>query len=563
MKKIISLLLAAVMLFSVCALAGCGQKSDEPGSSNQGAAVPAEDNSPITIWQVSDDFDYFTDYNSHPITLFLEEKFGIDLSFQLPPSGGENDAFNLMASTGDFTDVISLGTYGNFTSQQLYDDGYLRDLAPYIEQYMPNYTAYLNEHPQYRAAVTTEEGRIFGIVCASPVEDELMWGGLVYRRDILETMTGGHVSFPSGNEEATTIADWEYMLDLYYQYFQAAGMTDYACLILPYTGVFGSGELVSGFGIGSTLQYVIDGEVKMGVQEQGYYNYLAKMAEWYSKGWIYSDFASRVNDPFYLPNTALTYGSAAGIWFGGNFQLGDVMSMPEYGLYFDVQPLATPLDTDHGVTESHALMNWTNFNTNTGFGITTKCSESKMIKYMQAMDYFFSEEGSLIVSYGLPGEYAANNATMVAGGLADGIWSYDENGKPKFNDCVLAEDGTLKDSISDMYGARFPGIKHQELIQEMSSPVSVKASETWTACGRDWCYPAEIALTAAQQTVFQKYSTDVNDTINEFTVKVITGQTELNEQTWSQFQDALKAVGIEELKAMYTEAYEQFMAKVG
>ena len=96
----------------------------------------------------------------------------------------------------------------------------------------------------------------------------------------------------------------------------------------------------------------------------------------------------------------------------------------------------------------------------------------------------------------------------------------------------------------------------------MTSPVTLKASETWTACGRDWCYPAEIALTSAQQTVVQKYATDVNDTINEFTVKVITGQTELNEQTWAQFQDALKAVGVEELKAVYTEAYQQFMAKI-
>ena len=136
------------------------------------------------------------------------------------------------------------------------------------------------------------------------------------------------------------------------------------------------------------------------------------------------------------------------------------------------------------------------------------------------------------------------------------------NGKPKFNDCVLTEEGTLKAGIGDLWGVRFPGIKQHELEHEMTSPVTLKAAETWTACGRDWCYPAEIALTAAQQTVVQKYATDVNDTINEFTVKVITGQTELNEQTWAQFQDALKAVGIEELKAVYAEAYQQFMAKI-
>ena len=40
-------------------------------------------------------------------------------------------------------------------------------------------------------------------------------GGLVYRADILDVMTGGNPQFPSGNSEPTTIEDWEYMLPLF------------------------------------------------------------------------------------------------------------------------------------------------------------------------------------------------------------------------------------------------------------------------------------------------------------------------------------------------------------
>lgn len=550
MKKLIALLLSAVLVFSLFALVGCNNDGGE------------DDNSPITIWQENDSSDYYVDYNEHPITLYLEKKFGIDLSFQLPAEGGEADAFSLMVSTEEFTDVIKLGGYANVTAQQLYDDGYLYDLAPYIEEYMPNYKAYLDANPKYRAAITTEEGRIFGIVVASPVEDEVMWGGLMYRRDILETMTGGNVAFPSGNAEPTTITDWEYMLNLYHLYFQAAGMADYACLILPYTGVISTGELTSGFGIGSSTQYVKDGQVRFGAAEKGYYNYLAKMAEWYANGWIYKDFATRVNDPVYMPNTALTYGAAAGIWYGGNWQLGGAMSMPEYGLNVDVQPLATPLDTENGVTEAHALMNWTNFNTDTGMAVTTKCSEAKMIKYLQAMDYFFSEEGSYIVAYGPNAEVAKDHEGMIKAGMEEGVWSYDENGKPKYNDCALDENGALKSNIGDLYGTRYPGIKHQDLPKQFNSEVTMKAHDTWTACGRDWCYPAEITLNADQQKIFQKYYTDVSDCINEFTVKVITGQIELNETTWNEFQSKLKAVGVDELLNMYTEAYNDFQAKI-
>lgn len=546
MKKLVSLLLVAVMVAALFA-----------------GSASAAGNDAITIWQANDETDFYVDYNSHPITLYMEEKFGIDLEFQLPPSGGESDAFNLMVSTGEFTDVVGLGSFGNSTAQQLFDDGYLRDLAPYIAQYMPNYNKYLDEHPKYRAAITTEDGRIFGLVMASPIEDEAMWGGMVYRRDILDTMTGGNVSFPSGSEEPATIEDWEYMLDLYYQYFQAAGMADYACLILPASGCFITGDLVSGFGVGSPNQYVMNGEVHYGAQEQGYYNYLAKMAEWYQKGWIYQDFASRVNDTFYLPNTALTYGNGAGIWFGGNWQLGDAMSMPEYGLFYDVQAIATPVDNEHGITESHARMIWTNFNTNSGMGISTNCSEEKMIQYMTAMDYFFSEEGANIVSYGLSDKESATNATMIANGLEEGVWHVNADGNLEYNPKVLDENGTLIAGITDLYGVRFPGIKHQDLHKSTLKEVELKADKIWTACGCDWNYPAEIALNSDQQSVVQRYNTDVTDAINEFTVKVITGQTELNEQTWAEFQSRLESVGVNELKAVYAEAYAAFQAKLG
>ena len=556
MKKLLALLLVLVMCLSLFAACGNGNTDGTGGNTD-------EDTTPtITIWQVNDDSDYYADYNAHPITLYIEEKFNIDLSFQLPASGGETDSFNLMLSTGDFTDVISLGSYASATAEQMYEDGLLYDLAPYIEQYMPNYKAYLDANPKYKAAITTEDGHIFGVVHASPVENETMWGGMLYRRDILETMTGGYVSFPSGNEEPTTIEDWEYMLNLYQQYFQAAGMAEYACLILPYNGVFQTGELVSGFGIGTPMHYVIDGEVLYGVQQQGYYNYLAKMAEWYEKGWIYQDFASRVNDVFYMPNTSLTYGAAAGIWYGGNWQLGEAMSMPEYGLYVDVQPLKTPLDTEHNITECHHMMNWTNFSTNTGMGVTTKCSESELISYLTAMDYFFSEEGSMVVSYGLPEEYAKDNATMVAAGLEAGLWALDESGNPVRAGAALTEDGSLINDIGDLQGTRFPGIKRLDLERQYQPEINKKAHETWTEYGRDWCYPAEIALTYDQNTTIQTYSTDVNDCVTQFTVQVITGQVELNETTWAEFQQDLKDCGIEEMKAVYTEAYNDFMAKM-
>ena len=82
-------------------------------------------------------------------------------------------------------------------------------------------------------------------------------------------------------------------------------MAEYAGLIIPAVGYFSTGELMAGFGIGG-LQYVEDGTVKYGISQDAFYDYLTKMKEWYSQGYIYSDFASRTDDMFFLPNTALT-----------------------------------------------------------------------------------------------------------------------------------------------------------------------------------------------------------------------------------------------------------------
>ena len=97
-------------------------------------------------------------------------------------------------------------------------------------------------------------------------DEVILWGGMVYRRDILDTMTGGYVAFPSGNDEPSTVADWEYMLPLMKAYFEAAGFKDYAPLILPSAGYFTTGEMENGFGASGDF-YVVNGEVKYGLDK--------------------------------------------------------------------------------------------------------------------------------------------------------------------------------------------------------------------------------------------------------------------------------------------------------
>lgn len=216
-KRVLALLLCVAMLAAM--LAGCGGK--ESGADSADGKLPEDDESKeitISYWMYADNYKHYNSLNDNPVVKVLNEKFNVKLDFQTPAIGSEADNFNLMLGTQDYTDIMNM-TYCTESLSTLYEDGVIMDLAPYVEAYMPNYYALLQSNEILRKSVYDDEGHLFSLAQMDNV-DRTQWGGMVYRRDILETMTGGNVQFPSGNEEPTTVEDWDYMLPLMKQYFE-------------------------------------------------------------------------------------------------------------------------------------------------------------------------------------------------------------------------------------------------------------------------------------------------------------------------------------------------------
>ena len=291
MKKLVALSLCSLMILGM--LSGSIALAE-------GAAVDFSQHETFTVWLQSDTYDYYADYSENPVVRFLDNKFNVTLEYQQPPAGTEQDAMSLMFGTGEYTDMVDMSYYTG-SIEELYQDGSIIDIAEYLD-YMPNLKKLLESDDGYRKTFYDDEGKILTLRTVN-TSDELAWGGPVYRKDIIQSMTGDAIAFPSGSDMPTTIEDWEYMLPLFVSYFTEAGVPDYAALILPPNGMFGYSEIINGFGASNTY-FVEDGKVKYGPMEDGFYNYLVKMNEWFDKGYIYKDFASRT-DPFYLPNTAL------------------------------------------------------------------------------------------------------------------------------------------------------------------------------------------------------------------------------------------------------------------
>ncbi|MCM1049229.1 MAG: hypothetical protein NC433_12485 [Clostridiales bacterium] len=575
-KKIVSVLLSLTMVVGL--LTGCGGGDNNASSGTTGdsqgndassaSLLPADDESKtieFSTWMYADDYKHYTTYDENPVVKCLNEMFNVEMTYQLPAMGAEAENFQVMIGTGDYTDIMNT-TYSSDSMSSLYEDGVIIDIAPYLEEYMPNYYALIQADEELRKLVYDDEGHAFGIYF---IEDQTrnQWGGLAYRRDILETMTGGNVQFPSGNENPVTVEDWDYMLPLMKQYFDASGMTDTACLIIPACGYITSGELSSGFGTGAIYQLASDGKtVEFGAATDNFYNYLQKMHEWYEAGYVYQDFASRTNDMFYLPNPALTYGGAAGVWFALLEQVGDVMSMPDYGLNVDVVPITAPLDTEHGITEADAGFYIFNGVASNPFCISSACDENKLARIFKVMDYLYSEEGKLLRAKGLNAEQAASDELYQQYDIPAAYY-YDENGNFCVNEKLLRGDDYDIKAFS-FYGERLPGLSVASdeyvafnLERTANDDAQDNAGDVWVKYGRDRVFPGGATLNTEESTKYTSVATNIFDYVDTMVPKFIMGTEELTEESWQAYLDQLDKLGLDTFLEAEQSAYDRYLAR--
>lgn len=162
----------------------------------------------------------------------------------------------------------------------------------------------------------------------------------------------------------------------------------------------------------------------------------------------------------------------------------------------------------------------------TGIAVTTAVADvDKLEKIARWLDYRFSEEGALLLNYGIEGD----TYTLV-------------DGKPQFTDKILANPDGI--SASDMieqttdskYGALYDWTRMRQTVTE----------EAWgfydiwgNSSSGDWVMPP-VTLTSDEGAEYSAIYGDIQTLINESVVQFITGQKQMSEY------DAL----IEQVKSM-------------
>ena len=391
-KKVLSLALAAVTALSALTLGGCG--SSGAGSENT-----------FSWWIYATDGKgtFYTDYDDNPCIQWINQQYWnteeggladseengtkIQLTFQAPIAGSENDNFNTMISTGEYTDVIDLNVAES--AETLVNEGVLVDITEYVEKYMPNYVAVLESNPQIKGKVTNvdEDGNVhYYRICNIYDGPNDPWAGFVYRRDWLVkyaeptayvwdwdsayVQENGHpavtpleeaiaqnnlegwkanevtaftssegddpdndytdnVIFPSGKDYPYTISDWEWMLAAYQKAIADRGWSedsDAYGTTIQYYGAYAQGELASSFGGGGmTWSVDEDGKAYYAGTSDNFRTYLECVNHWYNNGWLDKAFETRTADMMWMINEAGYNQGKVGMWLGTVSVLGDTI----------------------------------------------------------------------------------------------------------------------------------------------------------------------------------------------------------------------------------------------
>lgn len=553
-KRSVSILLAIAMLAS--AASGCSsapeassseasssasasEASSESSGESSGEAeeftYPVEGNPVLTYFgklhsKVSKDYSSYADLE---VVQWWFEKTGVTLEFETPPSGMEEEQYNILLASGDYPDLINYDLVGQpGGTQKLYNDGVLIDLTDDMQKYMPNLLAYYAENPDIERMVKDDDGRFFVIPFLKGGGVLLATTGPMIRKDILDEL---------GLEPPETIDEWDTVL---------AAMKEAYPDSYPLTGNLRSsnapGELSSlfqpAFGVSNDFWYEdTEGVVHFAPQEDGYKEFLMKLNEWYTKGYLDANFATL--DQQTLDNN-MSSGKSFATFGAGSSGLGAYMTANQDNPDFELMGVKLPT-----INEGELAMYVTEyeFGGNPQLGITTACENVEAA--MRMYDFGFSEEGYTRFNWGEEGV----SYTMV-------------DGKPQYTDLILNNpDGLSVDAILANYALtaiKGPAMLVQDpdyMLQYYNMPQQQQAMKAWEEKDYENRQFPVVSYTSEESQNLTAILADLDTYVEQTAMKFIIGSESFD--NWDSFVDTCNNMGVADALAIQQAAVDRYNAR--
>lgn len=469
-------------------------------------------------------------YDEMTVYQEAEKLTGVHINWREESYTDPKQKMNLMFSTGDMEDIIwDAHVHAAGGAKKLLDEGLIVSLNPYIEKYAPNLKKLLQETPGLLEQISTDDGRIFMFpeIRLDPVTRAN--SGFAIRKDWLER---ANLPVPQ------TIEEWYTTLKTFQEMdMNGNGKKDECFVSLGYEK--SSQSLVNfavayGLIAGGTDFYVKDGEVKFGAYEPEYKDFVAEMAKWYAEGLLDPEFSTQDATQFESKMTsdvgAAYYGSLSGNL--GKF-LNARSGAPEYDLVAAPMPKAPDGNVYVAVNAYGKLV---------PHGAAISTTNENIIETVKWLDWHYSEEGSTLFNWGIEGQ-----AYEVV------------DGKKQFTDLILNNpDGLSNEEAGARYAGgvitQMPIVEDPEVFLQMKSlPQQKEASALWSAADTSMILP-QLYFSSEITTENANIMSEINTYVAEQFNKYVMGIESLD--TFDQFQQQLKDMGIETVLANYQASYD-------
>lgn len=456
----------------------------------------------------------------------MSEKTGVSFDYTVFPMMSDN--MSLMIASGDWTDIL-LKLNENYSTGIVgaLGDDVIMDLAPYVEEYAPDYYSYIQSSDFNRKGAYTDDGKMgaFANFGARGIE------GYGIRKDWLD--------------EAGIDAVPETYDELENAFLAIKDNHPELTRCMPMAASFiqqGYESLLSlGYGIDTINQPFFrneDGKIAYAWTQNGAREYLTMIARWVDEGilnkdeMLTGDIADTMND-IYLGKSAVIH-SDAGMW-GDSY-----MNMVE-DPNFEMVPMNEIVKNKGDAirflpTEQKVDPYWS---------ISTTCENPELL--MQAINWIYTKEGTEVMNFG----------------VLDKTYTIDDEGNYHFTDLVLNNpDGVPVFMATSLYtGFETPKIAMDQLTTaKLTKQVQLDAVAFWQTQERTADGHRRGTLTEEEQQAVSKYA-DIQTYVSEKAMAFATGETEITDESWNDFVQNIENSGIDEIIAAYQAAQDRYDAK--
>ncbi|MCI9487652.1 MAG: extracellular solute-binding protein [Lachnospiraceae bacterium] len=501
-------------------------------------------------------------YDEMEVLNALQENVGIHIDWEtMSDSLGEQ--VNIRITGGQLPDAFQGVGFSNYDLARYGDDGTFLDLSPYLTpDIMPNLCAVLEEHPEIRAAVTMEDGGIYGL----PSGEQMTTAGIgVDMEDAFSIYSVPQYSMINkawlddlGLPVPTSLDELHDALKAFKEndmsskyYGNAAGST------IPMTTGFdewcwGQNIFYSGFGftnwpndVCNDLHLKEDGTVEFVCVTDAYRDCLTYFHDWYAEGLMDVEMFSQ-SDSQLIAKCQQGYVGVSTWWY-----IEELMG--EYAKdYVFLPPLTGPAGTEYEDTCGVTIRPGSPISSGQ-LCITNKCKSP--VNLLKFYDQWYDGETVMQLQYGPKGVFFTGQEE------GTGMWLSitEEESQAKFG----KSSGELK-NLYEVWGPKLILAEYYNSVFYMEDRAIERLTDLdtfWMLYVKDTTfYPVDCVFTGMEMETIDWHKTDFETTVKEQEGLWIKEGGPTDEE-WEAYKERLsEKCGMDDLLEVYQDAYERYSA---